>query len=66
MILVVVEALPAGSKPLAAVSVRISTSERHDFCAAAPLPTRASFLEQGGAGGLVKSSPKLVEVVGPA
>ena len=66
MILVVVEALPAGSKPPAAVGVRISKGERHGFGAAAPLSSRASSLEQGGAGGPVKSSPKLVELIGPA
>ena len=36
MVLATVEAVPAGSKPPAAVSVRISTSERHGFGAAAP------------------------------
>ena len=66
MVLVVVEAImPAGSKPPAAVGVRISKGKRHDFDAAAPLPTRASSLEQGRAGGPVPSL-KLAEFVGPA
>ena len=47
MVLVAVEAIPAGSKPPAAVGVLISKGERHDFGAVAPLPTRASSLEQG-------------------
>ena len=64
MVLVAVEVVPAGNKPTAAVGVRISKDERHDFGTAAPLPTRASSLEQGRAGGLVKSSPKLVELFG--
>ena len=50
MVLVAVEAVPAGSKPPVAVSVNISTGERHDFGAALPLSTRASSLE-GRAGG---------------
>ena len=58
VVLVAVEAVPAGSKPPVAVGVRISKGERHDFGAAAPLPTRASSLEQGRAGGRVESSPK--------
>ena len=66
MVLVVVEAVPAGSKPPAAVGIRIFKGERHDFGATAPLPTRALSLEQGRARGPVKSSPKLVKLVGPA
>ena len=54
---------PVGSKPPAAVSMRISTDERHGFGAAAPLPTMASSL-QGRAGGLVESSPKLARHIG--
>ena len=46
--------------------MRISKGERHDFGAAAPLPTRASSLKRGRAGSPVKSSPKLVERFGPA
>ena len=64
MVLVTVEAVSAGSKPPAAVGVRISKGETHDFGAAAPLPTRASSREQGRVGGPVKSSPKLVERLG--
>ena len=52
------------NKPPAVVGVRISKGERHDFDAAVPLPTRALSLEQGRAGGLVKSSPKLAELTG--
>ena len=36
MILVAVETVPAGSKPPAAVSMRIYTGERHGFGTAAP------------------------------
>ena len=50
MALITVEAVPAGSEPPAAVSVRIVTGERHDFGAAASLSTMASFLQQGRAG----------------
>ena len=46
MVLIAVEAVPAGSKPPAAVSVRIFTGERHSFDAAAPLSTRESSLQQ--------------------
>ena len=60
MVIVAVEALPVGGKPPAAVSVCISTGERHGFGAAVPLFTRALYLEQGKAGGPVKSSPKLI------
>ena len=66
MILVAAEAVPAGSKPPAAVAVRISKGERHGFGATAPLSTGTSSLEQGRAGGPVKSPPKLVELVRPA
>ena len=48
-----------GSKLPAAVDERISKGERHDFGAAAPLPTRASSLEQGRAGGPVESVPTI-------
>ena len=40
MVLVAVEAMPAGGKLPAAVDVRISKGERHNFGAAAPLSTR--------------------------
>ena len=45
MVLVAVEAVPAGSKTPAAVGARISEGERHDSGASALLPTRASSLE---------------------
>ena len=61
MILVAIEALPVGSKPPAAVDERIAKDGRHDLGAAAPLSTTAFSPEQGGAGGSVQSSPKLVE-----
>ena len=60
MVLVAIEVEPVRSKSSAAVDVRISRGERHEFDAAAPLPTRALSLEQGRAGGSVESSPKLV------
>ena len=44
MVLIVVEAVPAGSKAPVAVYVCISTSERNGFGASAPLSTRASSL----------------------
>ena len=50
--------MSARSEPPTVVGVHISKGERHDFGAAAPLPTRASSLKQGRAGGLVESSPK--------
>ena len=53
--LIAVQAVLAGSKPTAAVDVRISTGERHDFGATAPLSTRASCLVQGRAGGPVEN-----------
>ena len=65
IVLVAVEAVPAGSKPPAAVGVRIPKGEIRESGAAAPLPTRASSLEQGRAEGPAKSSTKLAEVVGP-
>ena len=64
MILIAVEAVPAGSKPPVAISARIFTGERHGFGAAAPLSTRTSSLSQGRAGGPVKSSAKLVRHTG--
>ena len=64
MVLVVVEALPAGNKPPVAVGERISEGERHDLGAAAPLPTRASSLEQDRAEDPMESSPKLVKRFG--
>ena len=52
--------MPAGSKPPAAVGVRIYTGGRDGFGAAAPLSTMASYLQQGRARGSLESSPKLV------
>ena len=64
MVLVAVEAVPAGSKPPVTVSVLISTGERHGFSAAAVLSTMASFLQQGREGGSAESSPKLGRHIG--
>ena len=64
VVLVAVKASPVGSKPPTAVGEHISKGERHDLGAAAPLPTRALSLEQGGAGGPVESPRKLVEHIG--
>ena len=64
MVLIAVEAVPAGSKLPAAVGVRVSKSEINGFGAAAPLHTKASSPNQGRAGGPVKSSPKLIERFG--
>ena len=46
MVLIAEEAMPAGSKPSAAVAVRISTGEGHDYGAAAPLSTKTSSGER--------------------
>ena len=51
MVIVAVEAVPVGSKPPAAVRVRISAGERHGFGAS----IRASSLELRRAGGPVES-----------
>ena len=64
MVLITVEAVLAGMRPPAAVSVRIFTRERHDFSASASLSTRASSL-QGRAGGSTIMQ-KLAKLVGPA
>ena len=64
MVFGAVEVLSAGSKPLAAVVVRISKGEIHGLGDAPPLSTRASSLEQGSAGGPVQSSLKLIEHIG--
>ena len=53
-----------GDKSPAAVGVRISKGERHDFGAGALFLTKMSSL-QGKAGGSA-FTPKLVELVGPA
>ena len=63
MVLITVEAVAGETKPQAAVRVRIFPGERHSFSAAAPLSSRASFLEQEIAGGVVESSPKLVRQI---
>ena len=63
MVLVAVEAVPERSKLSAAVGVRISTGETHNFGAVAPLSTRASSLK-GRAGGSA-FVPKMIELVGP-
>ena len=65
VVLIAVKTIPAGSKPLAAVGVRISTGERQGFGASAPLSTRASPTDVSGAGGLA-IMPKLVKLVGPS
>ena len=61
MVLIAVDAVPVGSKPPAAVRVRISAGERYFFGTTSQLSTRASYLVQGRAGGPVESSPKLVK-----
>ena len=64
MVTVAVEVLPVGSKPSAAVSVRISTGERRGFGAAASLSTKTSSLQ--GRAGCSTFLPKLVKLVGSA
>ena len=64
MILVVVEASPAGSKPPAAVVVRISMGARHDSGDAAPFSTKTSSMQERAGGSAF--TPKQVEVVGPS
>ena len=61
MVLIAEEAMSAGSKPPAAVGVRISTGERHGFGAAAPLSPKTSS-QRGTVGGSA-FMPKLVELV---
>ena len=61
VVLVVIVAIPAESKPPAAVGGRISKGEIHDLGAAAPFSTTTSSL-QGRARGST-FTPKLVEVV---
>ena len=63
MVLIAVEAVPAGSRPAAAVRVCISTGERRGFGKSALLSTMASFLK-GRAGGSVEASSKLVRPIG--
>ena len=64
VVLIALEAVLVESKPPMAARVRISEGERYGLDAAAPLSTRASFLEQGRAGCPVESSPKLVRRIG--
>ena len=64
MVFITVEVVPAGSKPPAAVSVRVSTDERNGFGAAAPFSTKTSS-QRGRAGGSA-FIPKLIELVRPA
>ena len=52
-----------GSEPPAAVNVRISKGERHDFGAAAPLSTKTSSLQERARGSAF--ALKLVELFGP-
>ena len=61
VVLIVVEAEPASSKPPVGVDVRISTGEKHDVGASASSSTRASSIDSVRAGSSVgSSSPKLV------
>ena len=64
MVPIAVEAVPAGSKPLAACRVRTAMGGRHGFGTAAPLSTKALSLEQRRAGGSVEPPPKLVRHIG--
>ena len=65
MVLSVVEAVPADSKPPAAdVDVHISTDKRHGFGASAPSSTRVPSLHIGRAGDSTFLL-ELVEIVGP-
>ena len=64
VVLVAVEVLTVGSKPPAAVGVRISKGERHYFGAVAPFSTKPSSLK-GRAGGST-FTPKVVELFGPS
>ena len=56
MALIVVEVVPASSKPPAGVDVCISPGERHGFGASVPLSTKAPSLHIGRAGGSMESS----------
>ena len=58
------EASPVGTKPPAAVDVRIYMDGRHDLNAAAPHSTTLTSLQGMRAGGSA-FMPKLVELVGP-
>ena len=63
MVLITVEAVPAGSKPPAAISVCIATDKRRGFGATAPLSTKTSSLQERAGGSAFMT--KLVELVGP-
>ena len=65
MAFIAVEAVPPGSKPPAAVGVRISTGKRHDFGGSAPLSTKPSSLYIRRAGGSAILL-KLAKLVGPS
>ena len=65
LVLIEVEAVPVGSKPLVAVGMRIYTGERCGFGASAPLLTRTSPIDFTGAGGSAITQ-KLVKLVGPS
>ena len=60
MVIVAVGSVPTGSKPRAAVSVRISTGERYGL----PLSTRASSLQGRARGSAFMLKP--IKLVGPA
>ena len=63
MALVAVEAMPAGSKPLATVGVRISKRDRHYSGAAVPFSTETSSLQERAR--CSAFTLNVVEVVGP-
>ena len=62
MVLIVVEAVPASSKPPAGADVRISTGERRGSGDSAPSSTRALSLQIERYGGSMESS-KVVQLV---
>ena len=64
MIFGAVEISPVGSKPPAAVVVRISKDKRHDLGDAAPFSTKTSSLKGRSGGSAI--TPKQAEVFGPS
>ena len=64
VVFVAVEILPVGSKPPAAVVVRIFKDGRHDLGAAAPFSATTSSLQERAGGSAF--TPKLVEFFGPS
>ena len=64
MVLIAVEAVPAGRSPPVAVGVRISSRKRNGFGASAPLSATASSLQRRAGGSAIM--PKLVKLVGPS